>query len=133
MFFHSYREAHQKLHIQGSYQRGTIGSTVEGITSLKLTENPKSYDRIQNDLDRIWYVGKGKKSSQGEPAESQTIQDQGPFFQSMETRNEFPVLMKLHNSLVVFLGFYQVIQIRKKTTLKGFSYFQIELHRVRLP
>jgi len=133
MFFHSYKEAHQKLHIKGSYQRGTIGNTVEGITSLKLTENPKSYDRIQNDLERIWYVGKGKKSSQGEPAESQTIQDQAPFFHSLEMQNEFPVLMKLHSSLVVFLGFYRVVQIRTKHTSKGFSYFQIELERARLP
>jgi hypothetical protein len=133
MFFHSYKEAHQKLHIKGSYQRGTIGNKDQGITSLKLTENPKSYDRIQNDLERIWYVGKGKKLSQGDPAESQTIEDQAPFFRSLETQNVFPVLMKLNSSLVVFLGHYHVVQIRSKHTSKGYSYFQIELERTRLP
>ncbi len=133
MFFHSYKEAHQKLHIQGSYQRGTIGNKIEGITSLKLTENPKSYDRIQKNLERIWYVGKGKKSSQGEPAENQTIEEQAPFLRSVELKNEFPVLLKLHTSLVVFLGYYRVIDIRKKTTTKGYTYFQIELQRVRVP
>ncbi len=133
MFFHSYREAHQKLHIKGSYQRGTIGNDIDGITSLKLTENPNSYDRVQEDLDRIWYVGKGKKSSQGEPARNQHIEDQAPFFRSLETQNEFPVLMKLHSSLVIFLGHYRVVQIRKKTTSTHISYFQIELQRVRLP
>jgi hypothetical protein len=133
MFFHSYKEAHEKLHIRGSYQRGTIGNDREGITSLKLTENPKSYDRIQNDLERIWYVGKGKKSSQGEPAESQTIGDQAPFFRSLELGNDIPILMKLKPSLVIFLGYYRVAQVRNKKTKKNIQYFEIELHRVRLP
>ncbi len=133
MFFHSYKEAHQKLQIKGSYQRGTIGNDTEGITSLKLTENPKSYDKIQSNLEKIWYVGKGKKSSQGEPASNQQVEDQAPFLRSLELKNEFPVLMKLQTSLVVFLGFYRVVQIRRKTTSKHFSYFEIELHRSRSP
>ena len=133
MFFHSYKEAHQKLQIKGSYQRGTIGNDQEGITSLKLTENPKSYDRIQGDLRQIWYVGKGKKSSQGEPAIDQRQEEQTPFFRSLELGNEFPILMKLKPSLVVFLGYYRVVQVRKKKTLKNIHYFEIELHRARLP
>ena len=133
MFFHSYKEAHEKLHIKGSYQRGTIGNDEEGITSLKLTENPKSYDRIQNDLERIWYVGKGKKSSQGEPATNQHIEDQTPFFRSLELGNDIPILIKLKPFLVVFLGYYRVAQVRNKKTTKNIQYFEIELHRVRLP
>ena len=43
MFFHSYKEAHQVLHLKGSFQRGTIGNTVDGITSLKLTQKATDF------------------------------------------------------------------------------------------
>lgn len=129
MFFHSYKEAHQVLHLKGSFQRGTIGNTVDGITSLKLTENPRSYDRIQSDFERILYVGIGKKSSQGEPAVDQHRQDQEPFFVSLRNKNPFPVLMKLHDGLVFLPGYYTVKSIKKKTSPGNISYYEIELQK----
>ena len=98
-FFQSYKEAHEALRIPGSFQRGTIGSAETGILSLKLTENPKSLDRVSMDFERIYYVGIGKKSSQGEPAEDQTLDKQQPFFKSLRTQTPFPVLIKLNCSL----------------------------------
>ncbi len=128
LFFDSYKEAHEDLKIKGSYQRGTIGNPIDGVTSLKITENPKSFDRISKDLRHIWYVGKGKKSSQGEPAVNQIVEDQALFFKSLETQKDFPVLMKLHGDFVVYLGQYKVTKIEKKTKNKV-HYFQIELQQ----
>lgn len=128
LFFDSYKEAHEVLKIKGSYQRGTIGNPIDGVTSLKITENPKSFDRISKDLRHIWYVGKGKKSSQGEPAVNQIVEDQALFFKSLETQKDFPVLMKLHGDFVVYLGQYKVTKTEKKTKNKV-HYFQIELQQ----
>ena len=128
--FASYKEAHEELKIQGSFQRGTIGTKEEGITSLKLTENPKSLDRVSIDFQRIYYVGIGKKSSQGEPAEDQRRENQEPFFVSLRTQTPFPVLIKLKHGIVLYTGNYRVKKIQTRKSPKGFSYFQMELHRV---
>lgn len=127
--FHSYKEAHTILKIPGSFQRGTIGTPDQGITSLKLTYNPKSLDRLSLDLNKIYYVGIGKKSSQGEPAANQTREDQAPFFTSLRTQKPFPILLKLKQGVVLYNGMYKVYSIQKKTTSQGFVYYQIELHR----
>lgn len=127
--FHSYKEAHKALHISGSFQRGTQGTAEKGITSLKLTYNPKSLDRLSLDLNEIYYVGIGKKSSQGEPAENQTREDQAPFFTSLRTQTPFPVLLKLKAGVVLYNGTYQVHSIHTKLSPQGFTYYQIELHR----
>ena len=127
--FQSYKEAHEALRIPGSFQRGTIGSAETGILSLKLTENPKSLDRVSMDFERIYYVGIGKKSSQGEPAEDQTLDKQQPFFKSLRTQTPFPVLIKLKPGIVLYTGNYTVSSIHKKQSQRGFTYYQVHLQR----
>lgn len=127
--FDSYKEAHNALQIKGSYQRGTIGNKYDGITSLKLTENIQSLDRISVDFNQIYYVGIGKKSSQGHPAENQTKEDQEPFFVSLRTQKPFPLLIKLKAGVVLYAGNYYVKAIHKKKSNQGISYYQMELHR----
>lgn len=127
--FQSYKEAHESLKLQGSFQRGTLGNKENGITSLKLTENPKSLDRISIDFERMYYVGKGKKSSQGEPVEDQVQKDQEPFFVSLRTQTPFPVLVKLKPGVVLYAGEYIVKAIHRRRSPKGISYFEMELHR----
>jgi hypothetical protein len=127
--FHSYKEAHEALHLQGSLQRGTIGNTQDGITSLKLTENPKSLDRVSIDFERIYYVGRGKKSSQGEPAINQTLVDQEPFFVSLRTQTPIPILIKIKSGIVLYPGTYCVKKIQPKVSPSKVLYYQIELHR----
>ena len=133
MFFRSYKEAHERLQIPGSYQRGTIGNEETGITSLKLTSNPRSYDRISKDFKTIVYVGFGKKSSQGEPSINQTLEDQKPFFISKQTKKAFPVLIKIKPNVVFFPGVYSVKAIEKQTSKQGLDYFQIHLKQVNTP
>jgi hypothetical protein len=130
MFFHSYKEAHMKLQLPGSWQRGTIGSKETGVTSLKLTMNPKSLDRISPDLKTVYYVGKGRKGSPGEPVKSQEAIDQQVFYRSLHTKNLVTVLVKLKTGIVVFLGLYRVTSIRLVPLVnetKGIEYYQITL------
>lgn len=127
MFFSSYKEAHEVLKIPGSWQRGTQGNKETGITSLKMTNNPKSFDKISDDLSIVFYVGIGKKSSQGEPAVNQRLEDQEPFFVSKRLQNPIPILIKLSHKFVFFAGYYKVKAIREQMTPKGIRYFEIIL------
>jgi hypothetical protein len=127
MLFTSYKEAHEALQIPGSYQRGTQGSKDEGIISLKMTNNPSSLDKISDDLSTVFYVGIGKKSSQGEPSEDQTLEDQEPFFTSKAKQNAIPILIKLESGTVYYAGTFRVKTIRKQVSPKGFQYYEIVL------
>jgi hypothetical protein len=128
-FFSSYKEAHEILNLPGSWQQGTIGNETTGITSIKLTENPKSYDRITKDLQTIYYVGRGSKSSPGEPANSQTKTSQTAFYTSLHRQTPVWVLIKLKSGFVLGLGQYRVVSIRKVASLHDF--YQIKLLRMK--
>lgn len=129
-YFSSYKEAHNALNLPGSWQRGTIGSKETGITSLKLTANPKSLDRISRDWNRIYYVGRGKKASPGEPSQSQDIQDQEAFQTSLKTGNPVQILVKLKTGFVIALGQYSVKSIRRVPGFFNIHYYQILLVRI---
>ena len=127
MFFTSYKEAHETLKIPGSYQRGTQGTKTTGITSLKMTNNENSLDKISDDLSTVFYVGIGKKSSQGEPAVDQTKEDQEPFFVSKTKQNPIPILIKVDSGTVYYAGTFKVKAIRTQVSPKGFQYYEIVL------
>lgn len=130
MFYSSYKEAHEALHLPGSYQRGTQGNQEDGITSIKLTENPRSLDRISRDFNTIYYVGIGEKSSQGEPSEHQTKQDQTPFFVSLKKQNTVPVLIKLSSGVVMYAGDYKVKRIYRRISPRAKHYYEIQFEHV---
>lgn len=129
MFFTSYKEAHEKLKLPGSWQRGTQGNKTDGITSLKMTNNPDSLDLISDDLSLIFYVGIGKKYSQGEPAANQEQEDQEPFFVSKAKQNPIPILIKIKADLIFYAGLYKVKAIRTQLSPKGYRYYQIVLEQ----
>lgn len=130
MFYSSYKEAHDALKLSGSYQRGTQGNKNEGITSIKITENPRSLDRISRDFNTIYYVGIGEKSSQGEPAEHQTKEDQVPFFVSLKKQNPVPVLIKLSSGVVMYAGDYKVKRIYKRISPRAKHYYEIQFEHI---
>ena len=129
-YFSSYKEAHESLKLPGSWQRGTIGNKDTGITSLKLTANPKSLDRISSDWKRVYYVGRGKKASPGEPSVSQDRKDQEAFQTSLKTGNPIQILVKLKTGFVVALGEYRVKSIRRVPGFQEIDYYQILLVRI---
>jgi hypothetical protein len=130
MFYRTYKEAHENLAIPGSWQKGTQGTAAEGISSIKITSNPRSLDKISPDMSTIYYVGIGKKSSQGEPADHQTREDQAPFFTSKQKQNLIPVLIKLQSGVIYFAGHYKVSKIYKRISPDAKRYYEIQFSRV---
>ncbi len=130
MFYSSYKEAHEALKLPGSYQRGTQGNADDGITSIKLTENPRSLDRISRDFSTIYYVGIGEKSSQGEPSAHQLKEDQAPFFASLKKQNPVPVLIKLGSGVVMYAGDYKVKRIYRRISPRAKHYYEIQFEHI---
>jgi hypothetical protein len=133
MFYTSYKEAHEALGIPGSWQKGTQGDKEHGITSIKLTANPRSLDKISPDLSTIYYVGIGEKSSQGEPATNQTREDQAPFFTSLKNQNQVHVMIKLESGVVYYAGLFKVSKIYKRISPRAKHYFEIQFRSVGSP
>ncbi len=129
MIFRSYKEAHEQLGIPGSYQRGTHGTAETGVTSLKITVHPDSYDKILDDGKTIYYVGKGNKPTPAHPVKTQQSSEQDVFRTSIETQKKFPVLYKYEPHKVKLLGYYRVVNL-KKAQRQGVSFYYAVLKRV---
>jgi hypothetical protein len=129
MIFKSYKEAHEKLDIPGSYQRGTHGTAETGVTSLKITAHPDSYDRILDNGKTIYYVGKGNKPTPAHPTKNQDSSQQDIFRTSIKTRKPFPVLYKEQPKSVYLLGYYRVEDL-KKTRRDGVAFYYAILTKI---
>ncbi len=128
--YKTYKEAHEKLGIPGSYQRGTIGTNETGVQSLKITADPNSYDKILENGKRILYVGRGNKPTPAHPVRDQDSSDQGIFRQSIKTKTPFPVLYKSAIQKVELLGYYRVIAL-KQAQRNNVKFYYAELERVK--
>lgn len=113
MIYKTYKEAHNHLGIPGSYQRGTHGTAETGVTSLKITAHPDSYDKILDNGQTIYYVGKGNKPTPAHPIKTQSVEEQDVFRKSIETQKKFPVLYKAKPNHVELLGYYTVKDLKK--------------------
>lgn len=131
--FKSYKEAHERLGLEGSYMQGTIGNEQDGISSLKITDHAGSYDRITLGGKFVYYVGKGIKSSPGHPGANQLETKQRMFYRSFTLQNEVPILHKSKRGGVELLGYYKVKDVRKRVSDEGFSYFEVKLARIGPP
>jgi hypothetical protein len=129
MIFKSYKEAHEKLGIPGSYQRGTHGTAETGVTSLKITAHPDSYDKIVDNGNTVYYVGKGNKPTPAHPTKTQDSSHQEVFRTSIKTKKPFPVLYKEQPNRVYLLGNYRVEDL-KKTRRDGIVFYYAMLKRV---
>jgi hypothetical protein len=129
MIFRSYKEAHEKLGIPGSYQRGTQGTAETGVTSLKITVHPDSYDKILDEGKTIYYVGKGNKPTPAHPTKTQISEEQDVFRTSIETEKKFPVLYKYEPQKVKLLGYYRVVNL-KKSRKGNVSFYYAVLEKV---
>jgi hypothetical protein len=128
MIFRSYKEAHEALNIPGSYQRGTHGTAETGVTSLKITAHPESYDKILYNGAIIYYVGKGNKPTPAHPTQTQDSKSQDVFRKSIETRRTFPVLHKEAPHTVKLLGNYRVEEL-KRAKRQGVQFYYAVLKR----
>ena len=127
--YKTYKEAHEKLGIPGSYQRGTIGTSETGVQSLKITDHPDSYDRILENGKRILYVGKGNKPTPAHPVRNQELSNQDIFRTSIRTKTPFPVLHKSAPNHVELLGYYRVKSL-KRGLKEGVHFYYAEIKRI---
>jgi len=127
--YKTYKEAHEKLGLSGSYQRGTIGTAETGVQSLKITNHPDSYDKILENGKWILYVGKGNKPTPAHPVRNQDSSNQNIFRTSIRTKNPFPVLRKSAPNHVELLGYYRVISL-KKSKKDNIYFYYAELERI---
>jgi hypothetical protein len=125
MIFRSYKEAHERLGIPGSYQRGTQGTAETGVTSLKITVHPESYDKILDNGKTVYYVGKGNKPTPAHPTKTQSSDEQDVFRTSIETERKFPVLYKYEPQKVKLLGYYRVVGLKKSRRNDVMMYYAI--------
>lgn len=125
MIFSSYKEAHEKLRIPGSYQRGTHGTAETGVTSLKISVHQDSYDKILDNGNTIYYVGKGIKPMPAHPIKNQDSEKQDVFRKSIETKIAFPVLYKYEPKKVKLLGYYRVTDLKKSKRDNVIFYYAI--------
>ena len=130
MLFKSYEEAHLMLELPGSHTKEINGTDADGISSLKLTDHPDTYNRCANSDRVIYYVGAGRTRSPGHPAGNHSEYKQTPFRRSWMLQNPFPVLRKRYDNTVVLLGYYYVDGISKRVGNEGFAYFQITLRQI---
>ncbi len=128
--YKTYKEAHEKLGIPGSYQRGTIGTAETGVQSLKITDHENSYDKILENGKRILYVGKGNKTTPAHPVLDQNTTKQDVFRTSIQTKKSFPILHKSEKDHVELLGYY-IVKSLKKVHRKGVQFYYAELERVK--
>jgi hypothetical protein len=129
MIFKTYKEAHEKLGIPGSPQRGTHGTAETGVTSLKITAHPDSYDRIMDNGKTIYYVGKGNKPTPAHPTKNQDSSQQDVFRTSIKTKKKFPVLYKSAPHTIELLGYYRVEDL-KKSRRDGLTFYYAVLKKI---
>jgi len=126
--FRSYLEAHVAMNLAGSDNDEIIGDE-QGISSLKLTDHPDSYNRVTSLGRIISCIGVGRCKSPGHPRGNQMEHAQTPFIVTWHHSLRFPVLNKKENGAVLLLGYYYITGMRKRMGNEGFSYFEFVLRR----
>lgn len=129
MQYKSFEEAYKAINLSDNPDVNIIGNNY-GITSLKLFFQEKSYNEVLQDGRIIKFVGQGLQLRPGHPASNQQWQSQEPFRISMKNMLIFPVFFKSKGGLITLMGKYKIIDIVKKMSFEGFSYFHMVLQRV---
>jgi len=130
MQYKSFEVAYKAFNFSIINPNNTIDGNNYGIASLKLIFKENSYNEILQDGRIIKYVGQGLQLRPGHPAANQQWQNQEPFRISMKNTIVFPVLFKSKAGFITLMGKYKIIDIIKKMSFEGFTYFHIILQRV---
>jgi len=129
-YYKSYESAHEILELPGKPTQMIICDKNGLIESLKITDDPESYNTISANKAIIQYVGFGAMRSPGHPASNQQYNRQTPFLDSWRAGNKICVLHQTHADTVCLLGYYKVRDLRKYMGNEGFAYFRAELIRI---
>ena len=79
MHYNSFEHAHKTLNIKGDPERIINCDSAKGVTSLKLIEHNRSYNKILQKGRVIKFIGKGLLINPGHPISNQQWSSQEPF------------------------------------------------------
>lgn len=127
--FKTFEEAHAHLGIPGDAKDDVVINSYNDIMSLKIVDNPYSYNRILQHQNVIWLVGIGPRRICGVPSGNHFLKRQEPFYTSMQYNSAFPVLRQTGDNYVYVMGNYRVKDLVKKISYAGFTYFHIKLQK----
>ena len=127
--FRTFQEAHAYLGIPGDTKDDVIITAYNNISSLKIIDDPYSYNRILQHENVIWLVGIGPRKICGIPSGNHNFKKQEPFYTTMQYNNVFPVLRQTGYNYVYLMGNYRVMEIVKKMSYFGFTFFHIKLQK----
>lgn len=115
--FDTYNDALQKL------------CFAEDMYVVKITDNLRSLESLRSDKHVIKILGKGLMKSPGHPSGNQININQLPFLNSLIKYHQVPVLHKMINGTVEFLGYYRHLNTKIRVSNEGFRYYEYTLQR----
>jgi len=94
---------------------------------IKITNHPKSLNKILRTGNVLHYVGEGCKKFPGYPSGNQMYFRQLPLLKKLRNDNYVHAFNKTSDNRVVYLGLYTLMNFIKKESFEGFTYFEIRL------
>lgn len=112
-----------------SYEEARLAYNIpDNDIYLKITNHPKSLNRILQSGNVIHYVGEGSKKYPGYPSGNQMYCRQIPLLNKI-SYNYVHVFNKISENKVIHLGLYTIMSFKKKESFYGFTYFEIRMKR----
>jgi hypothetical protein len=96
---------------------------------LKITNHPKSLNRIIQCANVIYYVGEGCKKFPGYPSGNQMYHRQLPLLNQLKKDYYVHVFNKTAENRIYHLGLYSLMNFKKKESFEGFTYFEIKMKK----
>lgn len=96
---------------------------------VTITDDYESLEHVGDNKHIIKIIGTGKIKSPGHPAGNQCFKQQQPFIQTLIAQGQVPVLHKLKDGNVEYLGKYRLLNTTIKLSNAGFRYYEYKLQR----
>jgi hypothetical protein len=116
--------------VYNSYEEARLAYNIQdNDIYLKITNHSKSLNKILQSGNVIHYVGEGCKKYPGYPSGNQQYCRQIPLINKLSYNNYVHVFNKISENKVIHLGLYSFMNLKKKESFYGFTYFEIKMKR----
>lgn len=96
---------------------------------IKITDYPESLEKIRDDKKIVTFLGCGKMKFPGHPSGNQLNINQLPILQTLINYHQIPVLHKMTNGTVEYLGMFRHLETKIKLSAAGFRYYEYKMQR----
>jgi hypothetical protein len=125
--FSSYAKLSEHLKLKYHPSKEINGLDDEGIESIKLIDHPNSYNYIVPGYNKIYVVGKGRRSGPGYPSAHHSELNQHIVWNTYRNNKDIHVILETLNGHIKYLGKYFINNIRRRITDSGWVYCEMEL------